>query len=122
MNKRIYGMEFFWAIIILAGMVLPASTVFAEDNGHKLITRELINLVEKNPEIRDMLEASIAEARKINPDPKTNPVQNLLDYYDFIDTASDLIPQDILDNPSNLIRDQILQSLCYFAFQIGRAH
>ncbi len=120
MNKRIYGMGLFWAIVILAGMILPASTVFAEGDGHKLITRELINLVEQNPEIRNMLEASIAEAKKINPDSKTNPVQNLSDYYDFIDRASDLIPQDILDNPPNLIRDQIQQSVCYFYFLVDQ--
>ena len=101
-------------------MVLPASAVFAEDDSHKPITRELINLVEKYPEIRNMLEASIAEAKKINPDPKTNPVQNLSDYYDYIDSASELIPQNVLENPTNLIHEQILQSACYFYFLIDQ--
>ena len=101
-------------------MFLPAGAVFAEEDGHKPITRELINLVEQNPVIRNMLKASIAEAKKINPDSKTNPAQNLEDYYDFIDRASELIPQDVLDNPSNLIRDQILQSICYFYFLVDQ--
>ena len=113
-------MRLFLAIIILLGMIFPASVVFAEDNSHKPITRELINLVEKYPEIRNMLEASIAEAKKINPDPKTNPAQNLSDYYDYIDSASELIPQDVLENPTNLIREQILQSICYFYFLIDQ--
>ena len=101
-------------------MFLPAGAVFAEEDGHKPITRELINLVEQNPVIRNMLKASIAEAKKINPDSKTNPAQSLEDYYDFIDRASELIPQDVLDNPSNLIRDQILQSICYFYFLVDQ--
>jgi phosphatidylserine decarboxylase len=120
MKKIIYRMRLFLAIIILLGLILPASVVFAEDHRHKPITRELINLVEKCPEIRNMLESSIAKAKKINPDPKTNPAQNLLDYYDYIDSASELIPQDVLENPTNLIREQILQSICYFYFLIDQ--
>ncbi|MFQ5953062.1 MAG: hypothetical protein ACE5JK_06630, partial [Candidatus Omnitrophota bacterium] len=70
MKKMIYSMKLCLAIMILAGMILPTSTVFARNAEHKPITRELMNLVEKNPEIGSMLEASIAEAKKINPDPK----------------------------------------------------
>lgn len=76
--------------------------------------------MEKDPEIGNMLETSIAKAKKINPDPKTNPVQSLSEYYDYIDSASELIPQDVLENPANLIRDQILQSICYFYFLIDQ--
>ncbi|MBL6935408.1 MAG: phosphatidylserine decarboxylase [Alphaproteobacteria bacterium] len=67
-----------------------------------------------------MLEASIAEAKKLNPDPKTNPAQSLSDYYDYIDEASELIPRGVLKNPANLIRDQILQSICYFYFLVDQ--
>ncbi|MFQ5952822.1 MAG: phosphatidylserine decarboxylase, partial [Candidatus Omnitrophota bacterium] len=35
-------------------------------------------------------------------------------------TASELIPQAVLENPSDLIRDQILQSLCYFYFLVDQ--
>jgi phosphatidylserine decarboxylase precursor len=49
-----------------------------------------------------------------------NPVQNLSNYYDFIDRTSELIPQDVLEDPSNLTRDQILQSICYFYFLVGQ--
>ncbi|MBW1744362.1 MAG: hypothetical protein JRJ47_13185, partial [Deltaproteobacteria bacterium] len=89
-------------IILLSALIVPASAVFAGADSHKPITRELINLVEKHPEIGNMLKASIAEAKKINPDPKTNPVQSLADYYDYIDSTSALIPQNVLDDPSNL--------------------
>jgi phosphatidylserine decarboxylase precursor len=112
--KRI---KVFLAIIILAGMIFPAGAVFAE---HKPITQELMNLVKEKPEIRNMLDASIARARKINPDPKTNPVQNLSEYYDFIDRASELSPQDVLENPTDFTREQILQSICYFYFLVDQ--
>ncbi|OGB89777.1 phosphatidylserine decarboxylase [candidate division WOR-1 bacterium RIFCSPHIGHO2_01_FULL_53_15] len=67
-----------------------------------------------------MLEKSIAEARKVNPDPKTNPVQNLSDYYDFIDRASELMPQDVLERPSLLAKDQMLQGICFFYFLVDQ--
>ena len=120
MKKIIDRMKLIFAIVILAGMILPASTVFSEDKNHKQITRELISLVGTNPEIRNMLEASIAEAKKINPDSKTNPVQSLSEYYDFIDRASELLPQEILKGPSGSVRDQMLQGICYFYFLIDQ--
>jgi len=110
----------FFVILLLTGLFIPAYPVFAKGTNHKQITQDLINLLKNNPEIRTMPEASIAEAKKINPDPKTNPVQNLSDYYDYIDSASELIPQNVLENPSNLIREQILQSICYFYFLIDQ--
>ncbi|MFH1995442.1 MAG: phosphatidylserine decarboxylase [Candidatus Omnitrophota bacterium] len=113
-------MKAVFAVLLLTVTVLFAGTVCAENASHKPITEELISLTEKNPEIRGMLERSIAEAKKINPDPKTNPVQSLPDYYDFIDSASEIIPQEVLDNPSDLTRDQIMQSLCYFYFLVSQ--
>jgi len=120
MKKIIDRMKLIFAIVICAGMIFPASTVFSADNNHKQITRELINLVETNPEIRNMLESSIAEAKKINPDPKTNPVQSLSEYYGFIDKASGLLPQEIVGGPVGSVRDQMLQGLCYFYFLLDQ--
>lgn len=74
MKKVINSMKLIFTIVILAGMIFPAGTTFSENNNHKQITQELINLVKENPEIRNMLERSMEEAKKINPDPKTNPV------------------------------------------------
>jgi len=120
MKKLIYRMKLVLAIAILAGLIFPANAVCAKDDNHKPITQELIKLMDKNPEIEDMLGKSLEEARKINPDMKTNPAQNPDLYYNYIDTASMLIPQQILDKPANLIRDQILQSICYFYFLIDQ--
>jgi len=120
MKNIIYRVSLFLALIVLAGLLFPAHAAFAKSDHHKPITQELINLVENNPEIGNMLKASIAEAKKLNPDPKTNPAQSLSEYYDYIDSASELIPQGVLENPSNLVRDQILQSICYFYFLIDQ--
>jgi len=104
---------------VIVGLVLSASVVFAKD-AHKPITRELIKLVESSPEIGSMLEASIAGARAANPDPATNPVQTLQEYYDFIDRAVELLPQDIVQGPVGSVRDQMLQGICYFYFLVGQ--
>jgi len=87
---------------------------------HKPITQELITLLEKHPEVKEMIKTSIAKAKEINPDPKTNPVQNLSDYYNYLDSASELIPMEVLKHPKNLVREQIMQSLCYFYFLIDQ--
>ena len=120
MKKILHRMKLIFAVIVLVGLILPASAVFAENASHEPITLKLINLLEKNLEIKKMLEASIKEAKKKNPDQKTNPAQSLEEYYDYIDRASKLIPQQILENPPSLIRDQILQSICYFYFLVDQ--
>ncbi|MDP6600801.1 MAG: phosphatidylserine decarboxylase [Phycisphaerales bacterium] len=107
----------------LIAVTLAAVTTVAPANAvadHKPITRELIQLLDANPDIQNMLESSLAEAKQANPDRATNPAQNLTEYFDFIDRAVDLVPQDILDNPKSMIRDQILQSICYFYFIVDQ--
>src|SRR5512141_2555263 len=120
MERRISRTKLYLVIIVLAASILTLNAIAILDDSHKPITRDLINLIEKNPEIGSMLEESIAKAKEINPDPITNPVQNLSEYYDFIDRTSELIPQDVLDDPANLTRDQILQSICYFYFLVDQ--
>ena len=120
MKRMVSQTKLYLIIMVLAASILAISTVAMGEDSHKAITQDLINLIEKNPEIGTMLEESIAKAKEINPDTQTNPVQNLSDYYDFIDSASELIPQDVLDDPANLTRDQILQSICYFYFLVDQ--
>lgn len=92
-----------------------------EEVAHEPITMELIELIGENPEIGELLEASIANAREINPDPATNPVQSLEDYYAFIDRTSRSLPQDMIQCPPGLsMRERMLQGICYFYFLVGQ--
>jgi phosphatidylserine decarboxylase len=84
------------------------------------ITIELINLLKSSRELKAWMSQSLAKAAAINPDKTTNPAQNLISYINYVDQASRLIPQEILDKPSDLIRDQILQSIAYFYFLIDQ--
>ena len=105
---------------ILAGLILSSIGVFAQKLEHKPITDELIGLTKSHPEIKIMLDESLEKAKSINPNMVTNPAQNWELYLDYIDNASELIPQQVLDVPAILIRDKILQSICYFYFLIDQ--
>ncbi len=76
--------------ITLLGTFTPFS-VSGENSKRKTITKKLISLLDKKPEIKDMLTKSIEKAKEQNPDIKTNPVQDLKAYLDYIDSASELI-------------------------------
>ncbi len=62
-------------------------------------TRELIRLVSHSPELRELLETSIGQAQKKNPDPDTNPVHDLESYYAFVDRILRQMPWEI--NPAD---------------------
>lgn len=87
---------------------------------HQPITQELLRMLASYPDIQAWLDKSLQLAKQSNPDPKTNPAQSIEEYIQYIDEACRLIPQDILNNPSDLIRDQILQSICYFYFLVDQ--
>jgi len=106
--------------VLLAVSVFLASPVLAQKAEHEDITKALIQLLENKPELNMMLKKSLEKAKSINPDIVTNPAQDLDRYYTYIDSASKLIPQQILNVPAVLIRDQILQSICYFYFLIDQ--
>ena len=116
-------------LIVTLSVVLGALTVLFSVTSvaqtqirvqHEPITLELITLLRNNPEIVAYLQESLAEAATYNPDPHTNPAHDLESYYDYLDQASKLAPMEILNRPSDLIRDQILQSICYFYFLIDQ--
>lgn len=112
--------KLFMVIIMVVGLLLPASGLLAQNTEPNSITQELVKLLEERPEIKVMLKESLEKAKSINPDIVTNPAQDLESYYTYIDMASQLIPQQILDAPAVLIREQILQSICYFYFLIDQ--
>lgn len=89
------------------------------NNSHEEITKELISIVNHNPELKAMLEKSIAQAKEMNPDKNSNPTQTLDEYYDYIDWAAKAMPWSILPGVDKLqsgLYDRIDQSLDYFYF------
>lgn len=84
------------------------------------ITSELVELTETDFRLREMLEKSIKKANEVNGDHEMNPVDNLTDYFQFVERTSKLIPRAVLENPSDPIRDRVLQNICYFYFLIDQ--
>ena len=119
-QKTIHGMKLAIAVMILAGLILSASAVFAAEARHEPITIKLIELLDDEPTIKKMLIQSIEKAKKQNPDKITNPAQDYESYLEYIDEASKLFPQQVLEDPSDITREQILQSLCYFYFLVDQ--
>jgi phosphatidylserine decarboxylase precursor len=122
MKSPIYKTKLYLLIAITVSVLISVGCPISKKGGdrHKPITQKLIDLLDKNPEIRNMLEKSIAEAKKVNPDRKTNPVQSLSEYFDFIDKVSEQLPHDILDDQSGSVFDQVDQGLDYFYFLINQ--
>ena len=86
---------------------------------HAEITKQLISIVNHNPELKAMLEKSIAQAKQVNPDRRTNPAQTLDEYYEYIDWAARAMPWAILPDAGELypkLYEQIDQSVAYFYF------
>ncbi|MEJ2162541.1 MAG: phosphatidylserine decarboxylase [Robiginitalea sp.] len=84
-------------------------------------TKELIAMLEGDPELKAMLEASIEKAKQVNPDPNTNPAQTLEEYYAFVSWAETSMPWALLkkrEYPE--IFDNIFQSLCTFYFIVDQ--
>jgi phosphatidylserine decarboxylase len=84
-------------------------------------TLKLMDLVEKDPQLKSMLVASIEKAGQLNPDRNTNPVGNLEEYYDFVSWAETAMPWTLLRKDSYPeIFDNIFQSFGAFYFLIDQ--
>ena len=85
------------------------------------ITNDLIVLLDADPELKKMMQESIDIASVNNPDKKTNPVQSLDDYYDFLDWSATCMPWNILDGQDNSdLYRSIDQSLDYFYYLLDQ--
>ena len=103
-----------------SGPEIAAASGGASQVGVPSIVEQLENLLSENPELEDWLKQSLEEAKQANPDQHTNPAQSLEAYFAYVAEAAKMLPQDVLDNPSDLIRDQILQTICYFYFLVDQ--
>lgn len=110
--------RFPWLVVaVLLLSVMPTPMPAQE---HAPITRQLQALIEAQPKVGELLAQSIDAAAEVNPDPATNPVRTLSDYFGFVDELSKLVPRQIVANPPDQIRDQILQTACYFYFLVDQ--
>lgn len=100
----------------------PSETVHTAEettSAYKPYTQELFDLVKADPELKRMLEKSIAKAAAVNPDPLTNPAQTLSQYFDYVNWAETAMPWAILPGVEKnhpQLYNQIDQSLNYFYF------
>jgi len=112
--KRLFAL-----FLVVSLLLLSMPIAWAADTVHEPITKELILMVEHNPELESLLIKSIDQAKAVNPDKNSNPVQSLDEFYAFIDWADHAMPWSILPNVGNEypgLYDQIDQSLDYFYY------
>jgi phosphatidylserine decarboxylase precursor len=114
----------FISIVLVCGLVnISCSsnsdnpTPVQPEQTYSAATRELIALVDGNPQLKSLLEKAIAKGVEINPDHKTNPVQTLSEYYDFVEWAAHAMPWTVINQPEGTdIFTRIDESLNYFFF------
>jgi phosphatidylserine decarboxylase precursor len=113
-------MKKYYSLIFSLSILLLFSCVDRSKNDHSKYgskTIELINIVDSNPEIKSLLLASIAQAKKVNPDKQTNPAQTLEEYYKFVSWTENVMPWQFLEvDYANSLYDRIDQSLGYFFY------
>ncbi len=96
--RKIFG-------VALLCAAFSVSTAWAEcacpKSERQPATLDLINMLKADSGLKYNLEQSIAMGQRVNNDPKTNPVSNLDDYYDFIDALVTYNPQNIMTGQLN---------------------
>lgn len=104
---------------MIAGLVACNPT--QEEKIYGPATQELIDLLENDAELKALVEKSIAQASKINPDRNSNPVQSFDEYYDFVNHAERALPWTIVEKEVHTeIFNDIFYSLCAFYYLIDQ--
>ena len=89
---------------------------------HEPVTKNLIGILKKNPEVKHLLKRSIETAKAINPDRSTNPVQSLEEYYKYIDWSVKAMPWKAMPGAERMpsLFDATDQHLNYFYWLIDQ--
>ena len=95
-----------------------ASTVPSVDTAqHSQMTVDLMEMLDNDPELKALVEKSLAKAWEINPDPATNPARNLEELYAFTDWAERCMPWETIKGREDMtLYEHIDQSLDAFYF------
>ena len=67
-----------------------------QERQHTEAVSELIRLMDGHPDVKALLEKSIAKAAAVNPDRRYNPAQTLTEFYDFVDWNVRQLPWDVM--------------------------
>lgn len=115
--KVLQNLIFVFAISITAF----SCTSTKEEIEYGKATKELIDLLESDPELKSLLQSSLEKAKEINPDRNTNPAQNLEEYYRFVTWTETSVPWAVIKKEEYPeIFDNIFQGICTFYFLIDQ--
>ena len=105
MRRRLFAGVWVVAFLLAMGALWAGEAVAAQTAqpsdasaavGRQKVSVSFKAVMDKNPDIRVLVEKSIAQASTINPDRKTNPVQSLHELYDFLDYTVTCMPWNIM--------------------------
>lgn len=108
-------------LLMIIIMTVSCTTVKAEQERAD-ITKDFIAIMDSDPELKALMEKSIEKGVAVNPDRKTNPVQSLDEFYDYLDWCAVCMPWEMIDVSETYpsIYDQIDQSLIYFYYYLDQ--
>ena len=108
-------------LLMIIIMTVSCTTVKAEKERAD-ITKDFIAIMDSDPELKALMEKSIEKGVAVNPDRKTNPVQSLDEFYDYLDWCAVCMPWEMIDVTETYpsIYDQIDQSLIYFYYYLDQ--
>jgi len=117
--KPYYSLTF--RMLLLAILLVACDGLKKEKSEYGKATQALIALLDENPDVKSMLEASIEKANQVNPDRNTNPVKNLEEYFAFVTWAETTMPWSLVkkEAPPDIFND-IFQGIAYFYFLIDQ--
>lgn len=124
MRRQYYLLVLFFTLLYTACTV-DDTPVPEPQPQHTKAVSELIDICNKNAEVRGLLEHAIRQAADINPDRRYNPAQTLEEFYAFVDRNVRCLPWDVMLNPSPTEYGQSLygrvdQGIGYFWFVVDQ--
>ena len=93
-----------------------ATNQTAEQASRSQMATELKAMLDADPELKALVEKSIAKAAETNPDTATNPAQSIDELYDFCDWATTCLPWNVIETTQTGLYEKIDQSIDYFWF------
>src|SRR5580765_4245870 len=122
MNKIIRHLDLLhFAFVVILFSSCQSNSSSEKNTSYGKATKELMDMVEKDPDLKSLLIASIEKAKQVNPDTVTNPVQSLDDYYAYASKAETSVPWMLakdVQHPSPF--NDMVMACCAFYFPIDQ--